>query len=139
MAGSLHSRALWPRLGRGRSARVVVDPRRHTSHVAPASRRNLLLRLTVTVGVFAALLSPQSSGAQEPDPAETERQLEEVRAQRGEAQLEVDALMAQDAEIEAAISTLETNVATQQAELEEAERALTAAEAEVETATANVE
>src|ERR687893_161656 len=112
--------------------------RRHTSHVAPTSRRSLLVRLMVAVGVFAALIGPDTSGAQEPNPAETERQLEEVRAQRGEAQLEVDALVARDAEVEAAIATLEANVATQQAELDEAERALAAAEAEVETATANV-
>ena len=58
-----------------------------------------------------------------------------MRAQRGEVDLEVNALVAQDAELQAALVVLEANVATQQAELEEAERALDEAEAEVAAAT----
>jgi peptidoglycan hydrolase CwlO-like protein len=99
----------------------------------------IVARMMVVVGVSGALLSPASSGADEPDPAETERQLAEVREARGEVGLEVDALEAKDAEVQEAIGALETNVATQQAELDEAERALVAAEAEVVTATEAVE
>ena len=96
------------------------------------------LRLLVAIGVAAALVLPDATDAQEPNPAETERQLNEVRAQSGEVALQVDALEAQDAQVQTAIATLETNVATQTAELDEAERALAAAEAEVATAEANV-
>jgi septal ring factor EnvC (AmiA/AmiB activator) len=106
--------------------------------LARVRRRIVFARLIVVIGVACALLIPEASGAEEPNPAETERQLGEVRARRGEAEVQVDALVAQDAQIQDAIATLETNVATQQAELDEAERALAAAEAEVETATANV-
>ena len=94
----------------------------------------------VAVGVAAALLSPATSDAQTPgNPIDTERELGEVRAQRGEVDLQVDALVAQDAELQAALVVLEDNVATQQAELEEAERALEEAEAEVAAATEAVE
>ena len=92
------------------------------------------LRLLVVVGVAVALVLPEATEAQEPNPAETERRLNEVRAQSGQVALDVDALEAQDAQVQAAIATLETNVATQAAELDEAERALAAAEAEVATA-----
>lgn len=101
----------------------------------------MLIRLTAIIGVSCALLTPDATGAEEPDeprPEETQRQLDEVREQRGRAVLDVDALAAEDAEVQAAIATLEENVATQRAELDEAERALAAAEAEVETAAANV-
>jgi peptidoglycan hydrolase CwlO-like protein len=106
-----------------------------------ASRRRFVIvaRVMLVVGVSGALLSPSSSSADEPDPAETERQLAEVREARGEVGLEVDALEAQDTEVRDAIAALETNVATQQAELDEAERALEAAEAEVVAATQAVE
>ncbi|HET8620944.1 MAG TPA: hypothetical protein VFM27_18380, partial [Acidimicrobiales bacterium] len=90
------------------------------------------MRVVVALGVSAALLAPGTSDAQTPgNPIDTERQLGEVRAQRGEVALEVDTLVAQDAELQAALVVLEDNVATQQAELEEAERALAEAEAEV--------
>jgi peptidoglycan hydrolase CwlO-like protein len=98
----------------------------------------VLTRVVVAVGVTAALLSPTTSSAQEPNPAETERELNEVRAQRGEVDLQVDALMAQDTEVQAALVTLQTNVTNQQAELDEAERARAEAEVEVVNATAAV-
>jgi LAS superfamily LD-carboxypeptidase LdcB len=52
--------------------------------------------------------------------------------------LQVNGLMAEDAEVQAALATLQTNVTTQQAELDEAERALAEAEVEVVNATAAV-
>ena len=106
-----------------------------------ARRRHVLIRLTAIIGVSCALLAPDAPGAEAPDeprPEETRRQLDEVREQRGRAVLDVDALAAEDAEVQAAIATLEENVASQRAELDEAERALAAAEAEVDTAAANV-
>ncbi|HKY66582.1 MAG TPA: hypothetical protein VJM49_09440, partial [Acidimicrobiales bacterium] len=94
--------------------------------------------MLVAVGVASAFLLPEATSAQEPNPAETERRLNEVRAQSGQIDLQVDALAAQDAQIQSAITTLETNVSTQQAELDEAERALESAEAELATAEENV-
>ena len=76
----------------------------------------MVTRLVVVAGVIVALLTPATSSAQEPNPAETERQLGEVRAQKGEADLQVNARVAQDAEVQAALVLLETNRATQQAE-----------------------
>jgi septal ring factor EnvC (AmiA/AmiB activator) len=101
-------------------------------------RRRAALRLLVAVGVVGAVVVPEVTEAQEPNPAQTERELDDVRAQRGEVDVAVDALTAETAQVESAIATLETNVATQQAELEEAERALEEAEAELETAEQNV-
>jgi peptidoglycan hydrolase CwlO-like protein len=94
----------------------------------------------VTVIVATALLTPESSDAQTgPNPIETERRLGEVRAQRGQVDLEVNALTAQDAQLQAALDVLESNVATQQAELDEAERAVDEADAAVAEATAAVQ
>ena len=97
-------------------------------------------RLVVAVGVSTALLTPATSDAQTgPNPVETERRLGEVRAQRGQVDLEVSALTAQDAQLQAALDVLESNVATQQAELDEAERAVEEADAAVVEATAAVQ
>jgi peptidoglycan hydrolase CwlO-like protein len=94
----------------------------------------------VAVGVTTALFTPATSDAQTgPNPIETERRLGEVRAQRGQIDLEVNALTAQDAQLQAALDVLESNVATQQAELDEAERAVDEAEAAVAEATAAVQ
>jgi peptidoglycan hydrolase CwlO-like protein len=100
----------------------------------------MVVRLVVVTGVAAALLAPATTEAQEgPNPAETERKLNEVRAQKGQIDLEVNGLVAQDAEVQAALTALQTNVTNQQAELDEAERAADAADAEVVTATAAVD
>ena len=97
-------------------------------------------RLVVAVGVSTALLTPATSDAQTgPNPVETERRLGEVRAQRGQVDLEVSALTAQDAQLQAALDVLESNVATQHAELDEAERAVEEADAAVVEATAAVQ
>ena len=48
----------------------------------------------MALGVSAALLAPGTSDAQTPgNPIDTERQLGEVRAQRGEVDLEVNTLV----------------------------------------------
>jgi peptidoglycan hydrolase CwlO-like protein len=95
----------------------------------------------VVVAVATAILHPATSDAQQPppNPAETERRLNEVRAQRGQIDLEVSGLTAQDAQVQTAVAALETNVATQQAELDEAERARDEADAELADATAAVD
>jgi peptidoglycan hydrolase CwlO-like protein len=100
----------------------------------------VLLRVGLVVAVATAVLNPATSDAQQPppNPAETERRLNEVRAQRGQIDLEVNGLTAQDAQVQAAVAALQTNVATQQAELDEAERARDEADAELADATAAV-
>jgi peptidoglycan hydrolase CwlO-like protein len=88
----------------------------------------------VALGSGAAVWSATASGADDPDPAKTERERDAVRSQRAETDLQIDALQAKDVEVEAALSELEANVATQRAELDEAERAHEAAEAELTAA-----
>jgi len=109
--------------------------------VRSGRRVRTFTRLVVAVGVTSALLTPASSDAQTPpNPiVEHERQLGEVRAQRGQVDLEVNALTAQDAQLQAALGVLESNVATQQAELDEAERAVEEADAALAEATAAVQ
>ncbi len=105
-----------------------------------ARRVRMFRRLLVAVGVTTALLTPATSDAQTgPNPIETERRLGEVRAQRGEVDLDVSALTAQDAQLQAALDTLEANVSTQQAELDEAERAVDEADAALAEATTAVQ
>ncbi|HEX5365793.1 MAG TPA: M15 family metallopeptidase, partial [Acidimicrobiales bacterium] len=89
-----------------------------------------MVRPVVAAGVAVALLAPDATAAQPPDPARTERRLEGVRARSGQVALEVDALRAEESDVRAAITSLEGNVATQQGELDEAERAEVVAEAE---------
>jgi len=108
--------------------------------VRSGRRVRTFTRLVVAVGVSTALLTPATSDAQTgPNPVETERRLGEVRAQRGQVDLEVSALTAQDAQLQAALDVLESNVATQHAELDEAERAVEEADAAVVEATAAVQ
>src|ERR687897_838432 len=78
---------------------------------------------------------PHTSGAGEPDPEKTKQQRDEVRSQRAEVDLQVDTLVAKDAEVTGALAELETNAATQEAELGEAERAHEEAEADLQQAT----
>jgi peptidoglycan hydrolase CwlO-like protein len=99
-----------------------------------AFRRLALVSAVVALGLVVAVWSPVASGADDPDPAKTERERDAVRDQRAEVDLQVDALEAKDAEVQAALAELETNVATQEAELEEAERAHQEAEAELAAA-----
>ena len=100
----------------------------------PAFRRLALIVGVVALGSGAAVWSPVASGADDPDPAKTERERDDVRSQRAEVDLQIDALQAKDVEVQAALSELENNVATQQAELDEAERAHEEAEGELAAA-----
>jgi septal ring factor EnvC (AmiA/AmiB activator) len=102
--------------------------------VQSAFRRLALIAAVVALGSVLAIWTPVASGADDPDPARTERERDAVRSQRAEVDLHVDALQAKDAEVQAAVAELETNVATQQAELEEAERAHSDAGAELAAA-----
>jgi D-alanyl-D-alanine carboxypeptidase len=97
-------------------------------------RRLALITAVVALGSGAAVWSPVASGADDPDPAKTERERDAVRSQRAEVDLQVDTLQAEDAEVQAALSELEVNVATQRAELDEAERAHQDAEDELAAA-----
>jgi peptidoglycan hydrolase CwlO-like protein len=102
--------------------------------VRSAFRRLALVTGVVALGSSAAVWSPVASGADDPDPAKTERERDDVRSQRAEVDLQIDALQAKDVEVQAALSELENNVATQQAELDEAERAHEEAEGELAAA-----
>jgi D-alanyl-D-alanine carboxypeptidase len=102
--------------------------------VRSAFRRLALVTGVVALGSGAAVWSPVASGADDPDPAKTERERDEVRSQRAEVDLQIDALEAKDVEVQAALSELENNVATQRAELDEAERAHEEAEGELAAA-----
>lgn len=88
----------------------------------------------IALGLMAAVLTPAVSGAQEPDPAATDQQRDEVRAKAVEVDLEVDALQAASAEVNAALAEIEANVSTQRAELDAAETARADAEAAVAAA-----
>lgn len=71
--------------------------------------------------------------------ADTKSDREEVQRKRAAVAAEVDALQATDAEVEAALATLNANVATQTAALADAERKASEAEAALAAATAEVE
>jgi septal ring factor EnvC (AmiA/AmiB activator) len=102
--------------------------------VRSAFRRAAPIIAVVALAPLVAVWSPVASGADDPDPAKTERERDAVRAQRAEVDLQIDTLDAKDAEVQAALAELETNVATQEAELDEAERAHEAAEADLAAA-----
>ena len=93
------------------------------------------LRRALAVVLAVAALTPSVSAAQEPDPAATEQERDEVRARQAEAVIEIDALEAQDAEVRAALAEIERNVARQQSELQQAESVQAQGEAELAQAT----
>ena len=93
------------------------------------------MRVIVTAGVAAGMLSPVPSSAQEPS---AEEQLEDVRAQAEAVAAEIDVISAEDAEIQAALSTIQTNVAGQQVVVNAAEDALAVAEADVEASATEI-
>jgi D-alanyl-D-alanine carboxypeptidase len=102
--------------------------------VVSGFRRLALAAGVVAIGSGVVVWSPVASGADDPDPAKTERERDAVRTQRAEVDLQVDAIQAKDAEVQAALVELEANVATQEAELDEAERAHEDAEADLAAA-----
>jgi peptidoglycan hydrolase CwlO-like protein len=99
--------------------------------VPSAFRRLALVTGVVALGSGIAVWSPVASGADDPDPAKTERERDAVRSQRTDVDVQIDVLQAKDVEVQAALSELENNVATQRAELDEAERAHEEAESEL--------
>jgi LAS superfamily LD-carboxypeptidase LdcB len=109
----------------------VVDREVTASHLITPVRA-----AAAAVTLLAAMLVPEVSVAA---PAQTpEEQQEQVRQRQGEVQLEIDTLTAEQAEVAAALTSLETNVATQEAELASATEAAEAAAADVEAAEAEV-
>lgn len=109
---------------------ALVDQRQLTT--GAWSRRVLAVVLAV------AALTPSVSAAQEPDPAATEQERDDVRSRQAEVVLEVDALEAEDAEVRAALVEIERNVARQRSELQQAEGVQAQGEAELVQATAAV-
>ena len=99
-------------------------------HVLSQHPLRSLIALLLAVAVAVA---PASAGAD----AKSDR--EEVRRKKAAAAADIDALRATDAEVEAALSTLNANVAAQQAALADAERKAAEAEAALQRATAEVE
>ncbi|MGH9113819.1 MAG: D-alanyl-D-alanine carboxypeptidase family protein [Acidimicrobiales bacterium] len=85
--------------------------------------RNARIAGAVALGLMAAVVTPAASGAQEPDPAATERRRDDLRATAAEVDLEVDALQAASADVNAALVEIAANVRTQRAELDAAETA----------------
>ena len=85
-------------------------------------------RALVAAAVGASLLAPGPSGAQEPS---AEEQRESVREQAAAVAGEVDVLTAQDAEIQAALATVQAQVAGQQVVVNQATDAQASADAAV--------
>ena len=102
---------------------ALVDQRQLT--------RGTWLRRVLAVVVAVAALTPAVSAAQEPDPAATEQERDEVRARQGEVVVEIDALEAKDAEVRAALAEIDRNVARQRSELQQAERVQAQGEADL--------
>jgi LAS superfamily LD-carboxypeptidase LdcB len=86
----------------------------------------LVVALAAAVVSTPALSSASRPGVAQTDPSE---EREQVRAKKAEVASKVDALRADDAEIQAALADLEENVAGQEALLGEAERAAAEADA----------
>jgi LAS superfamily LD-carboxypeptidase LdcB len=89
----------------------------------------------VAIALAVGTLMPGTTAAQEPDPAETEAQRDDVRARQAEVVVEVDALEAQHADVRALLAEIERNVATQQSELRQAEQTQARADADLAAAT----
>ena len=108
--------------------------------MAQLRRRTILTRTVVAAVVATALISPATSDAQpHPDPARTKRQLDQVRAQRGQVALDAKGLATRDTQVKATVKKLSANVDRQQATLDEAEREADEADAEVAAAAKAVE
>jgi peptidoglycan hydrolase CwlO-like protein len=93
----------------------------------------------IVAAVAATTLAPAPTAAQEPS---AEEQLEDVRSQAAAVAAELDVIEAEDAEIQAALATIQTNVAGQQVVVNAANDAAEGAAADVaasETAIAELE
>ena len=90
-------------------------------------RRTALTRAAIVAAVVAATLSPAPGWAQEPS---AEDQLDDARSQAAAVAAELDVIEAEDAEIQAALATIQTNVAGQQVVVNAANDAAAVAEAE---------
>jgi LAS superfamily LD-carboxypeptidase LdcB len=98
--------------------------------------------VVVALVALAALWAPEVSDAAPVQEPGLEEQQQDIEARRGEVALEIDAMRADNAEIEAALAVLDANVASQQAALDTATAAATEAQAaltEAETAVAEAE
>jgi len=95
------------------------------------SRRSI----AVTLAFFLAVsLAPAAAGAARQRDPGSER--ERVRQRRAQVASQIDALKAEDREVEAALDALNANVATQRARLADAQRSVERAEQEVAAARA---
>lgn len=99
-------------------------------------RRTALVRVTIVAAVAAATLSPAPGWAQEPS---AEEQLDDVRSQAAAVAAELDVIEAEDAEIQAALATIQTNVAGQQVVVNAANDAAAVAEADLAASQAAID
>jgi LAS superfamily LD-carboxypeptidase LdcB len=98
------------------------------SFVPTIRHQTALTRTTIAAALAAVALWPAPSAAQEPT---TEEQLEDVREKAAAVAAEIDVIEAEDAEIRAALATIQTEVAGQQVVVNAANDALAVAEADV--------
>src|SRR6266545_2848585 len=91
-------------------------------------------RVVAAILFILAVFAPSATHAASGQEKNTEDQRADVRARKGEVDLQVDLLKAQNNEIATALKTLDTNVATQAAQVEEAERASNAAQEDLSEA-----
>ncbi|HEX5945238.1 MAG TPA: D-alanyl-D-alanine carboxypeptidase family protein [Acidimicrobiales bacterium] len=94
------------------------------------------MRATIVAAVAAATLSPAPGWAQEPS---AEEQLDDVRSQAAAVAAELDVIEAEDAEIQAALATIQTNVAGQQVVVNAANDAAAVAEADLAASQAAID
>jgi peptidoglycan hydrolase CwlO-like protein len=105
------------------------------SFVRSIGRRAALLRVAIVAAVAAGVLSPAPGGAQEPS---TEDQLDDVRDQSAAVAAQLDVLEAEDAEVQAALATIQTEVAGQRVVVNAAADALAVADADVAASAAEI-
>jgi hypothetical protein len=96
--------------------------------VGSIDRRTALTRAVIVAAVAATTLAPSPTAAQEPS---AEEQLEDVRSQAAAVAAELDVIEAEEAEIRAALATIQTNVAGQQFVVNAANDAAESAAADV--------
>ena len=95
---------------------------KHTTHDRRRARTRLVAALLLA-GLASAVLP---AGAQTDEIENAREQREEARAAAADAASGLDPLLAEDAELEAAVAALEAHVATQEAKLESIQQSLAA-------------